>query len=151
MYMKKVNYTAEANRVTYEKLIEAGRALLTEGGGVILDATFRSAADRDLAGEMATRAEANFRVVECRLAPDLVRSRLERRAARKETLSDATWATYLHQCQEFDPIGDSAAAWHLSLDTTHAISVTTHTATDWLRGDDRKARGAQRDARRGNQ
>jgi predicted kinase len=128
-------YSAEANRLTYENLIDIGRGLITQDGCVILDATFRRAADRALAGEMAAEVAANFRVIECSLAPDLVRSRLERRAVRKETLSDATWATYLRQRQEFDLIGSSPAPW-LALDNSHAISVTTHTATDWLRRND---------------
>src|SRR5262249_36748058 len=58
-------YTAEANRVTYEKLIETGRGLLAQDGGVILDATFRSEGDRALAAEMAAREGANFRIIEC--------------------------------------------------------------------------------------
>jgi predicted kinase len=125
-------YTAEANRVTYEKLIDAGGRLLQQDGGVILDATFRSDADRVLAREMADRAGASFRVIECRLPQEIVRKRLERRAARKETLSDATWATYLRQRQEFDSLVSSSAPY-LALDNSHAISVTSHTATDWLR------------------
>src|SRR5262249_18293077 len=130
-------YTAGGNRLTYENLIESGCTRLAQDGGTILDATFKRAAERAAAAEMAARAGANFRLIECRLPPGLVQSRLERRAARKETLSDATWATYLAQSREFEPVGDPAAAWRLPLDTTHALSVTSHAATDCLRRSER--------------
>jgi len=128
-------YTAEANRVTYEELIEAGRELLAHDGGVILDATFRSEGDRALAGEMASQEGANFRPIECTLPPDIVHKRLERRAAREETLSDATWATYLRQRQETNSTGESTGT-RLALDNNRAISITSHRVTDWLRAND---------------
>src|SRR5262249_49751239 len=129
-------YTVEGNRQTYEKLLDTGRCLLDQDGGVILDATFRNATDRKRASDLAARAGAQFRLVQCKLAPDLVRSRLERRATCKESLSDATWATYLRQCGEFDPMDDFTAGPHLTLDTARALVVTSHTATDWLRAND---------------
>jgi aminoglycoside phosphotransferase family enzyme/predicted kinase len=125
-------YSKEANRLTYTKLVEAGRALLSEGRGVVLDATFRRDADRAMARDMASAAGASWRIIECRLSPDLVRSRLERRAARNEGLSDATWDTYLRQRGEFEPLDDSTDT-HLALDSSGSLSVTGHTASDWLR------------------
>ena len=128
-------YSAEANRRTYSELVETGRALLTEDRGVVLDATFRRDADRARARAMAIDAGANWRSIECRLSADLTHSRLEKRAARDEGLSDATWGTYLRQRQEFEPVGDSSAT-HLKLDTGGSLPVTAHTASDWLRGND---------------
>jgi aminoglycoside phosphotransferase family enzyme/predicted kinase len=126
-------YSAEANRLTYQKLIESAEAHLAEHGGVVLDATFRRAAVREMACDAATRAGADFRVIECRLSPSLVRSRLDRRAASREGLSDATWSTYLLQNREFEPVSPSYGSRHLILDTSGAISLTAHRATDWLR------------------
>jgi uncharacterized protein len=60
-------YSAQANQVTYDKLLETGRARLKEDGGVILDATFRRVADRKRAADMAKDAGANWRLIECRL------------------------------------------------------------------------------------
>jgi aminoglycoside phosphotransferase family enzyme/predicted kinase len=125
-------YSAEANRLTYEKIVETGRALLAEDRGVVLDATFRRDGDRAMARDMATNAGANWRIIECRLPADLIRLRLEKRTARREGLSDATWGTYLHQREEFESIVDPSGG-HLKLDTSGSLSLAGLTATDWLR------------------
>jgi aminoglycoside phosphotransferase family enzyme/predicted kinase len=125
-------YSAEANRLTYMKLLETGRALLAEDRGVVLDATFRREVDRATARSMAADAGAGWKIIECRLSPDLIRARLDRRAARSEGLSDATWGTYLRQREEFDPVAGSNDS-HLVLDTSGSLSVTSHMASDWLR------------------
>jgi predicted kinase len=128
-------YGPEANRITYETMIDAGRSLLHQTGGAVLDATFRKSADRELASKIAARAGASLRIIECRLDPDLVRLRLDRRTARNEALSDATWATYLRQRREVDP-GAGPPGHCLNVDNSHAISLTSHAVTDWLRHHD---------------
>ena len=131
-------YTAEANRRTYEALVETGHDLLGRDGGVILDATFRRAADRELARAMAARARAQWRLIECQLAPELVEARLNERLARRDGLSDAAWETCLRQREEFEPVADSSAFTHLVLDTSADLRAGGHAATDWLRGNDRR-------------
>jgi aminoglycoside phosphotransferase family enzyme/predicted kinase len=126
-------YSKEGNRLTYNKLVEREKALLAEGRGVILDATFRRASDRRMVEEVAIQSGADFKIIECKLSPPLVRSRIERRASREEGLSDATWETYLNQNKEFEAISDRLADVHLALDTSGAMSLTSHRATDWLR------------------
>lgn len=128
-------YSDEANRLTYRRMVEMGRGLLKQDGGVILDATFRRAADREAAREMAESVGAQWRLIECRLSPDLVRRRLDLRAARKDGLSDATWQTYERQRAEFecDKIADAV---HLALDTGEGLSVSSRQAADWLRSND---------------
>jgi aminoglycoside phosphotransferase family enzyme/predicted kinase len=127
-------YTGRGNRITYDALLQTGLDRLAADKGVILDATFRDAAERARAAEMAVRARAAFKMIECKLSTDLVKSRIDRRAFRHEGLSDASWHTYLRQREEFDPFPDDPSGLsHLVLDTRQAISLTAHTATDWLR------------------
>jgi aminoglycoside phosphotransferase family enzyme/predicted kinase len=126
-------YTAEANRLTYRKLIEAASESLKDGSGVILDATFREAAALAAARSMAAEAGARWRLIECRLEPELVRSRLAERAARKEGLSDATWEVYLRQWDEGAPLETEPGADHLILDTSGSLAATSRLASDWLR------------------
>lgn len=125
-------YTPEANRLTYEKLIETGHESLRRDGGVILDATFRRAEDRTKAKNMAAAAGANWRLIECQLAPELVKERLENRAAKREGLSDATWEIYLRQRAE--QITAESDITRLTIDTSLPLPVSTQTATNWLRG-----------------
>jgi hypothetical protein len=125
-------YSTNANSVTCQTLIQRAEDLLREDRGVVIDATFRRKADRALAREMAARADAEWRLIECRLAPPLVRERLERRAALKEGQSDANWQTYLRQQPEFEPFDDRDSG-RLQIETNHDIAIVAHQVTDWLR------------------
>jgi uncharacterized protein len=126
-------YTAEANQLTYRKLIESAARALKNGRSVILDATFREAGPLAMARSMAAETGARWRFIECRLAPELVRSRLAERAARKEGLSDATWEVYLRQREEEASLSAEPGADHLILDTSGSLSATSRRASDWLR------------------
>lgn len=129
-------YTVEATRLVYESMIETGQELLKANSGVILDATFRRANDRAMACDMAEAFGANWRLIECRLSPELTRSRLDRRAAIRDGLSEATWDTYLKQREEFDPIDYKSDDRCLALDMNGSLSLTSRAATDWLREND---------------
>ena len=130
-------YSAEAKLLTYRNLIAAGRDLLERDGGVVLDATFRHAPDRAMAREMAAAAGAEYRLIECRLAPDQIRARLERRVALKEGSSDATWDTYLRQCEEIEEDVDSPPDDHLLIaETSSDLKLLKNLVCDWLRGRD---------------
>ena len=128
-------YTDEANRLTYKRMIERGRELISKDRGVALDATFLRQEDRTQAEEMASGAGAEWRLIECRLAPELVRDRIEERAKRKDGLSDANWEIYLRQSEKYKGICDLTGDSHyLALDTSEKLSVLTRKAADWLRG-----------------
>ena len=126
-------YTAEADRLTYRKLIEAAARSLKDDRSVILDATFRDPSALQTARSMAAEAGARWRLIECRLAPELVRSRLATRAAMKEGLSDATWEIYLRQLEEGASLKAEPGADHLILDTSGSLAATSRMASDWLR------------------
>jgi len=100
---------------------------------VILDATFLRDGDRSMAQRMAMDAGAEWRLIECCLAPELVRKRIEERAARKDGLSDATWEIYLRQCEEGGILYGESDSRSLALDTGENLAATARTASDWLR------------------
>ncbi len=126
-------YTAEASRLTYQTMIERGREMLGADRGVILDATFLRDDDRSMAERMAMDAGAEWRMIECRLTPELVHKRIEERAARKEGLSDATWEIYLRQREESRFLCGEPDNRYLTLDTGGDLAATARTASDWLR------------------
>jgi uncharacterized protein len=126
-------YTAEADRLTYRKLIETANESLKDGRSVVLDATFREASALATARSMAAEAGARWRLIECRLAPELVRSRLAERDSKKEGLSDATWEVYLRQREEGSSLKTEPGADHLILDTSGGLAATSRMASDWLR------------------
>jgi uncharacterized protein len=127
-------YGPEANRLTYQALLNRGSNLFEEGRGVVLDATFQRADDRRRARELASTLGAEWRLIECQVAPDLLKSRLANRNA--DDLSDATWETYLRQREQFEPITESTGVTHLLLDNSGSLSSVSQMATDWLRANE---------------
>lgn len=79
---------------TYAECLARADARLFEGKRVVIDATFRTAAHRRAAAEMARRRRVPVLGVVCAARPETVRSRL---AARTGDASDATFETYLRQ------------------------------------------------------
>jgi hypothetical protein len=86
-----------------------------------------------MAERMAMSAGAEWRFIECRLAPELAHKRIEERAARKEGLSDATWEIYLRQCQEGGVLCGESDGRSLALDTRGNLAATARATSDWLR------------------
>ena len=76
-------YTAEASRLTYQTMVERGREMLGADRSVIVDATFLHHEDRAIAERMAMDAGAEWRLIECSLAPELVHKRIEERGAER--------------------------------------------------------------------
>jgi uncharacterized protein len=130
-------YTAEASRLTYQKMFEHGRELLNQEGGVILDATFLRAEDFATAFEISKAVGAQFRLIECRLSPEQIWARLGQRSSRGEGYSDASWEIYLKQRKEKQSLLAVEPGSHLILDTEGKLSTTAHTAADWLRDRDK--------------
>lgn len=126
-------YTEEANVRTYRTLIEMGSAFLQKEHAVILDATFRRRADRELAREAAEAAGVEWRIIECRLDPETARKRLERRSELRDGLSDADWEVYLKQRQEFEPVTGIDDHHHMVIDTGDSIKSVARAVADWLR------------------
>ena len=86
-----------------------------------------------MARAMTEAAGAEWRLIECRLAPELVRKRLAQRAALGDGLSDATWETYLRQQEEGGPQCAENDAECIAFDTSGSLSIIAQTMTNWLR------------------
>ena len=126
-------YSPEATQRTYQTLVERGRGLMAEDGGVVLDGTFLRDEDRLAVRHMVASAGAAVRWIECELPADLVRQRMERRRQRREGLSDATWDTYLRQREEYVARRGRREDGHLVVDMTQGLPTCARHATDWLR------------------
>jgi len=95
-------YAAEVNRRTYEALGERARERNAAGEPVIVDATFRFAADRRAFTAAFGPGERDLLWIECR-APALVRVR--RAAARRAgSVSDARADVAMAQSDEWEPL-----------------------------------------------
>lgn len=81
-------YTTEADRATYEALLERGTARLQQGQSVIIDATFRRKADRERFRRAAAEFGAGFRLVMTACPDELIRERLAAREGKMNEISD---------------------------------------------------------------
>jgi uncharacterized protein len=116
-------YGSELTRRTYQALRERAERRIASGGGVIVDATFQDQAERRALAELAARTAVPLFLVECRAQEATVRRRLDERAARGDSASDATWEVYRAQRDRFVPVTGSAGACHVVLDTTRGVAA----------------------------
>jgi predicted kinase len=114
-------YRPEWTKATYDRLFALAEASLSNGEPVVLDATFLAADQRIGAAAVATRTGTRLVLVETVCDQATVAARLAARAARGDSPSDATMATYLRQ--------RTALAAHPSPIPPDAVMVQTDTTT----------------------
>jgi len=110
-------YTYEFNARTYSEMIDEARAMLGEGRGTILDATFRDPAERARAVDLVSRADAPILFVECRCPENVALERLRSRVEENADVSDATMEVHLHQRAEFIALDEIAETNRMTVDT----------------------------------
>jgi aminoglycoside phosphotransferase family enzyme/predicted kinase len=113
-------YSAELSRNTYDKMFSGAEGILSDGGSVILDASFIKAEERLKAKRVAQEAGADFFIVECRLDEENIKKRLARRLKRG-SVSDGRWEIYQPQKEAFDPVKEAAPQKHAIVDTSRPL------------------------------
>lgn len=97
-------YRRSAMKLTYGALFDESTKALEHGRSVILDASFLRFEDRESARDIARRAGARFRMIECVAPDEILRERLEKRVGDTEEVSDARWEILQQQKAIIDPI-----------------------------------------------
>ena len=114
-------YSPDASAETYERLFMLADSLVAAGHNVILDAAFLKKKQRVSARSVALSLGVDS-VLVCAEAPVAVlRSRIERRAERRDDASEADLAVLEHQLASAAPIGSKEAA--IRVDTSTEIDV----------------------------
>jgi uncharacterized protein len=111
-------YSGQFTKITYDAMLAEAESLLSDGRGVILDATFKAAADRLRALAIAAQRGVPVLFVECVVSEGEAIRRLERRASISGEVSDATPEVYRRQRAEFEPLGEIPPRNHIRIDTT---------------------------------
>jgi len=112
-------YSAELSRRTYDKLFSGAGDILSDGGSVVLDASFIRAEERLKAKRLAQEAGADFFIIECTLDEKNIKRRLEGRL-KEGTVSDGRWEVYKPQKKAFDPVKESPQR-HAIVDTSRPL------------------------------
>lgn len=95
-------YTADWNRATYQQLAMLAAAELAAGRSVVVDATFRSAADRERFARLAAEQGVPLTICELVCPAEVVRQRLALREQAGDSVSDGTWRVYQQQVATFE-------------------------------------------------
>lgn len=96
-------YAEDFSQRTYGEMRRLARQHLETGPGVILDASFKRAGERDLVRQLAREAGAEAAWALCTCPPDAARERLGIRLTDPEAISDGRVELFEAQARDFDP------------------------------------------------
>lgn len=121
----------------YAEVRRRAGLVLASGRPVILDASFRTAAARAAARELAQAHGAAFRLIECVAPMEVCRARLEARQGAPH-VSDATPEILDAFAADYEPIVELAPAEHVRVDTSGAVdgalAEAMRAVATWPRG-----------------
>jgi predicted kinase len=116
-------YDPKFTEKVYEEVIRRASQVLASGRPVVLDASFRSAAMRGAARDLAGKWGVPFQLVECRADREICRSRLRARRVESE-VSDGRLEIFEDFCKSFEPVTELAAEEHIPVDTGQPLAVS---------------------------
>ena len=115
----------------YGEVLRRAEVVLASGRPVVIDASFRSAAMRRAARDLASRFGVPFRMVECSAPIEVCRERLVRREA-EERVSDGRNEILAEFCARFEPMSELSPDERLVIDTAQPLAGTLATLRSWL-------------------
>ncbi len=107
-------YTKEEKALVYKVMLLVAEYLLRSDRNVVIDGTFYRRGFRGQVYNISKRTGARLALVECKSPDESIKRRMERRARRKNQLSDADYKIYKKIKIDFEPIKRD----HLVLDTS---------------------------------
>jgi uncharacterized protein len=127
-------YTEDFSHQTYAAMRRQAGELLERGAtGVILDASYKSAGERQLVRELALTQEARTALVYCFCSLEVVRGRLKQRQADSLTISDGRLEILDLQAENFDPVTEAEQPL-LRLDTGRDLEQVLREVNEFLDG-----------------
>ena len=97
-------YASQVSRSTYKHLAELAEGLLGAGWPVIVDAAFLERGQRELFRNLAKQQGAEFRILDIRVDPEVLRARVQQRQTKGKDASDADIAVLERQLQSAQPL-----------------------------------------------
>ncbi len=125
-------YSPEFSRKTYDRLIVLAKGELAAAKPCVLDATYTSAYERDLAvKELAELARIIF--IMCKCSDQLAQQRFTLRASDPKAVSDGRWEIYQEQKRRFTQPDKIKGAKLLVLDTDAEINLLLNKIASLIR------------------
>lgn len=99
-------YSESFSRKTYAEMLHQARRHLQKAPGVILDGSYKRAAERERVRQAAREWGARVLFVYCECPKEIVRARLARREAEGASISDGRLELLEVQAEDFDPLNE---------------------------------------------
>jgi uncharacterized protein len=115
------SYSLEASEQVYAELCRRARVVLGSGRPIIVEASFRTAAQRAQIRTLAQAQQVPFYFVECRAPTDVCKSRLSERAQGR-SVSDGRLEIFDAFNRAFEAVTELSASEHIVLDTTQELA-----------------------------
>ncbi|MBX3623004.1 MAG: AAA family ATPase [Rhizobacter sp.] len=114
-------YTAAATERTFTHLHDLAAVALQAGYPVVVDAAFLKRAERDRFRGLARARGVPFTLLACQAPPEMLRERVQSRAARGDDASEAGVAVLDTLMRTQEPLQDDERRHTIEVDTTHAL------------------------------
>lgn len=111
-------YSDDMSRKTYGRAFELAAGLIRQGKPVMIDASFRSRADRAQAVDIAGKLQIPFYFIECTCPDNVVKIRLDKRMQDQDNPSDGRWEILQEQKKHYEPVHEIPAGCYFKIDTS---------------------------------
>jgi len=122
-------YSAEFSTKTYDKMFSEANHILSDGGSVILDASFTKAGERLKAKGLAEEMGADFLIIECTLDEESIKQRLAQRLE-QGSASDGRWEIYQPQKRAFETVVEVPPQKHVIIDSSKPVEENIRRVLD---------------------
>jgi uncharacterized protein len=109
-------YSPAKNAEVYAEVLRQAGVVLGSGRSVIVDASFRSRADREAARQLARSLGASFYFIECRVSDEVARARLTERS-RGPSVSDGRLEIFDEFVAQYEPVTELPVEEHCRVDS----------------------------------
>jgi uncharacterized protein len=116
-------YDPRVSEQVYQELLRRAKVVLDSERPVVIDASFRSAAFRKAARQLARARGAPFLFIECRVDPEIARRRLEERAL-AQSVSDGRLEIADAFSAQFEAVAEFSEREHIVIDTAKDLPTT---------------------------
>lgn len=124
-------YSPESTAATYRELLARAEKALSAGQSVIIDATFRSRAERDLCRALAEKMSVPICIIRTTSPEGAIKQRLDLRLSDSREVSDGRWELFQRQKEEFEQVGYDEPQ-QISLDTSLPLHDTIDTVLNTM-------------------
>ncbi len=126
-------YSDDISGKTYEKALQLAEAELKKGKSAIIDASFKTKGEREMAFRLTSSTDADFFIVECVCPDKIVKERLDARLSDSKEASDGRWEIFEAQKGSFEKIDEFPTDCHITIDSSQRPEGCMEEAIDKIR------------------